>query len=127
MNQSAVEAHQHAVAALWRAIDARWGLWDADEVTRHTGSPPPADAVAVTRPDGVRYPGFQFASDGTVSPEWGHVAAILTAAGWSADDIVLWAASPTGWLNGRVPVDVLASDPAAVAAAARTVAEGTAV
>jgi hypothetical protein len=66
------------------------------------------------------YPGFQFTPDGQPHP------AIQPALKWLRSDpyttdwqAALWFATPTSWLGGRRPVDVLGDDPDAVVEAAR--------
>lgn len=125
------------VDASWRAVESRWGLLTPAEVTLLTGGNPQHarshtanlrrrhGVLAIARHGGLRYPGFQFADNGGVRSTWATVAGVLTEAGWSAEEIVLWAAAPTGWLDGRVPLEVLDDEPETVLAAARQVAEGT--
>jgi hypothetical protein len=76
-------------------------------------------AVGVGRAD--RFPAFQFGDDGKPLPV---VAEVIEAfdgeSGWT---VALWLAAPSGWLNGLAPVDVLRTDPAGVAEAARRSAE----
>lgn len=48
----------------------------------------------------------------------------LLDAGWAPDDVWLWFGAPTGWLDGRVPADVITADPAAVREAVTQVAQG---
>jgi hypothetical protein len=126
------------VEELWRRIESRWGLLDADQVTRLTGGNPAkarSHVANLRRRKGLlgvrrhgssalRYPGFQFTHGGSVRPEWARAAEVLVAAGWTSEEIVLWAGAPTGWLDGETPLEVLDTDPDAVVEAARTIAAG---
>ncbi|MGH2761784.1 MAG: hypothetical protein ACRDL4_04905 [Thermoleophilaceae bacterium] len=76
--------------------------------------------LAVPVGDELLYPGFQFTPEGRPHP------AIRGALGWLRSDpstsdwqAALWFTSPTGWLGGRRPVDLLDEDPESVAEAAR--------
>lgn len=72
-------------------------------------------SVSVGRAD--RFAVFQFGDDGKPLPAVGEVVRILEGrSGWT---LALWFAAPSGWLDGRRPADVLATDPAAVVEAAR--------
>ena len=48
----------------------------------------------------------------------------LLDAGREPSDIFLWFGAPTGWLDGRVPADVIATDPDAVRDAVEQIALG---
>ena len=63
------------------------------------------------------YPGFQFDSQGQPRPV---IARVIQSLGKRGSDweLALWFAGQTGWLDGRRPVDLLESDPAAVTKAA---------
>jgi hypothetical protein len=76
--------------------------------------------VAVPVRDELLYPGFQFTTEGRPRP---GITAVLHAlrsdphtTDWQA---ALWFVTPTGWLGGARPVDVLDEDPEAVTEAAR--------
>lgn len=76
--------------------------------------------VAVPVSDDLLYPGFQFSAEGGPRP------AVGAALGWLRSDrqttdwqAALWFVSPTGWLGGRRPVDLLDDDPDAIVDAAR--------
>jgi Protein of unknown function (DUF2384) len=76
--------------------------------------------VAVPVGDELVYPGFQFGADGRPHPTVGAALAELRRQpGLSDWQAALWFASPTGWLGGRRPVDLLDTEPDAVAEAAR--------
>jgi hypothetical protein len=76
--------------------------------------------LAVTLGDELLYPGFQFTSEGRPHPTVRSALATLRTdqhlTDWQA---ALWFASPTGWLGGRRPVDLLDEQPDAVVEAAR--------
>ncbi len=68
------------------------------------------------------FPGFQFDEQGQPLDAIREV--IATASGWSPWELAIWFISLNGWLGGRRPVDLLASDPAAVTSSARREAAG---
>ena len=75
--------------------------------------------LAVGVGDELLYPGFQFTSEGRPHPGVAKALRVLRAAPGLTDwQAALWFATPTGWLDGRRPVDLLDEDPAAVAEAA---------
>lgn len=127
------------VEALWRRIEAKWGALNLDEAIRVSGSDPSNDQqtnvsalrsrgiVGVSRSGELRFPAFQFTPSGSVRTHWAEIVQVLTQAQWSDEDIVLWAASPNGWLDGRIPAEVLETDPATVLRAADIVAPGTGI
>lgn len=64
------------------------------------------------------FPAYQFDSEGQPRPV---IAEVLTTLGQQSRDweLALWFISSSGWLGGRRPVELLESEPAAVAEAAR--------
>lgn len=68
------------------------------------------------------FPAFQLAADGQARPVVAEVLAAFgpKAAGWQT---ALWFTGANGWLGAKRPVDLLESEPEAVAAAARREAE----
>lgn len=68
------------------------------------------------------FPGFQFDEHGRPLPAIAEVLEVLRpkSSDWQ---IALWLTSRTGWLGDRRPVDLLASEPQAVARAAAQAAE----
>ncbi len=67
------------------------------------------------------YPAFQFDEHGEPRAVIGEVLRHLAAeSDWAK---ALWWTAPSGWLNGRRPVDVLDTDPQSVVEAARHTAE----
>jgi DNA-binding protein len=76
--------------------------------------------LAVTLGDELLYPGFQFTADGRPHPTIREALATLRSDPHTTDwQAALWFATPTGWLGGRRPVDVLDDDPEAIVEAAR--------
>jgi hypothetical protein len=76
--------------------------------------------VAVPVGDELLYPGFQFTAEGKPKPVIAQtleeLRGITNITDWQ---LALWFTSPTGWLGGRRPVDVIDEDPGAVIEAAR--------
>ena len=66
----------------------------------------------------ITFPGFQFGADGRPLPIVAEVLRVFGADS-SAWQTALWFAGANGWLDGARPVDLLASEPARVAEAAR--------
>jgi hypothetical protein len=76
--------------------------------------------MAVPLRDELLYPGFQFTDEGKPRPAIGATLAWLRSDPHTTDwQTALWFVTPTGWLGGRRPVDVLDDDPDAVVEAAR--------
>jgi hypothetical protein len=75
--------------------------------------------VAVPWRDELLYPGFQFNSEGRPHSAVGKSLDLLRSdphtSAWQA---ALWFATPTSWLGGQRPVDLLGEDPDAVIQAA---------
>lgn len=118
--------------ARWRQVTETWGMLDGAEVATLTGNRPAAarDVTAnlrrrkglagVKRLGALRYPGFQFADvDGApeVAPAWTRLKVLLAPAQWSDADILVWAAAPNAWLDGRAPAEEIQAHPADVTAA----------
>jgi hypothetical protein len=72
----------------------------------------------VTHHGQTLFPAFQFDGEGQPRPV---IAEVLSTLGRQSRDweLAIWFVSSIGWLGGRRPVDLLESDPAAVAEAAR--------
>ncbi len=76
--------------------------------------------LAVPVHDELLYPGFQFTDEGRPRPAVGATLGWLRSDPHTTDwQAALWFVTPTGWLGGRRPVDVLDDDPDAVVEAAR--------
>jgi hypothetical protein len=68
------------------------------------------------------YPAFQFDHKGQPRPVIARIVRVLGSKG-SEWQLALWLTSSVGWLNGQRPVDLLETDPEAVAEAADREAE----
>ena len=76
--------------------------------------------VAVPVGDELLYPGFQFGAEGKPKPAIGPTIDLLRSDPHTTDwQIALWFVTPTSWLGGIRPVDLLDEDPDAVIDAAR--------
>lgn len=102
--------HLLRLDALWDQVAAQFGLLTESEGAAGLGvETPPAELLSLVRNGQVYYPGFQIA-DGAVRPGWARLVEPLLARGWSSSDVLAWFASPSGWLHGRRPADLLDSD-----------------
>jgi hypothetical protein len=72
----------------------------------------------VTHHGQTLFPSYQFDAEGQ---PWPVIAEVLSTIGQQSRDweLAIWFISSSGWLGGRRPVDLLESEPAAVAKAAR--------
>ena len=76
--------------------------------------------VAVPAGDELLYPGFQFNAEGKPKPAIGPTIDLLSSDPHTTDwQMALWFVTPTSWLGGTRPVDLLDDDPDAVISAAR--------
>jgi hypothetical protein len=75
--------------------------------------------VAVEHHGTTYYPAFQFDVDGRPRPVVADVLKQLSHPSMTPWQQALWFTTANGWLDGRRPVDLLESNPTAVAAAAR--------
>ncbi len=83
--------------------------------------------VAVPVHDELLYPGFQFDAEGRPKPAIERVVGLLRCDPHAGDwQVALWFTSPTSWLGGRRPVDLLDDDPDVVVDAARREVEDVA-
>jgi hypothetical protein len=73
--------------------------------------------IGVKRGRGTLYPGFQF-DQGEIRPVIAEVAAIGRRNHWTDPHLLLWLASPNGYLEGRVPARMM-DDPDRILEAAR--------
>lgn len=114
----------NSTLAAWREVVERYGTLSSSDVATRVGSRAKNKAGAANdlmkagrliavRRGSKRYefPDFQFTADGAVIPVVEDVLTELRTAGWSDLSIVIWAASPSGWLADSAPADVWA-DPA---------------
>jgi hypothetical protein len=113
----------------WLAIDTEFGLLSSSEVAERIDKEK-EDAglasdlrqkgllLAVSTPDGFRYPGFQFA-DGEIRPVIHELVDAMREGGWSDESLIIWLCSPSkSFADGGRPVDHLGDPkllPAAVA------------
>ncbi|WP_194164908.1 hypothetical protein [Pseudactinotalea sp. HY160] len=113
----------------WREIADEFGLLTSGEAAARMGYGPnrtwastrrrAGTLLGVRRGGGYRYPGFQFDRD--VSPVIEDLLTLADQADWSAESLLLWLCSPSGWLAGDDrPVDRLQDAPGAVLDAARS-------
>jgi hypothetical protein len=112
----------------WRAIEKEYRLLDSRSVAELLGGSgtnrnkahqlaKQGTIIGVKRGRGTVYPGFEF-DRGEVSPVIAEVAAIGRRNGWTDSHLLLWLASPNGYLEGRVPAGMM-DDPAKILEAAR--------
>lgn len=119
-----------ATANAWREMESEFGLLTEAEVAAAVSDEPgnihfasqeraAGRVLAVKRPEGFRYPGFQIdRTRRAIRPVIGELISIARAAGRSEASLALWmAAVPTGYLDGARPADRL-DDPASVIGAA---------
>lgn len=107
------------VADLTASIGARYGFFTQDQareaaIRSGAASLGETGLLALTYRGERVYPGFQF-KDQMIRPEWRGLVTPLLEAGWEASEVLLWMASPSGWIpGGRVPADLLDTDLEAV-------------
>ena len=106
-----------ATERAWRDLESEFGLLTSIEVSTLLGSDPPnrtyashqraqGKLIAVKRPKGLRYPGFQFnATEPAILPVMEKLIAVAENAGRSEASLALWMTRPTGYLDGDRPVD----------------------
>lgn len=105
----------------WRAIEQEFGLLRSSEVSRRLGSLSTSNRnlanehrqagrlIATKRLNAYRYPGFQLSATG-IRPVIQPLVSLVTEAGWSSDDLILWLCAPSGAFGGDRPVDHLDDD-----------------
>lgn len=112
----------------WRAIEKEYRLLDSRSVAELLGGSgtnrnkahqlaKQGTIIGVKRGRGTVYPGFEF-DHGEVRPVIAQVAAIGRRNGWTDSHLLLWMASPNGYLEGRVPARMM-DDPEKILEAAR--------
>lgn len=121
----AVQAQQN----LFDRIGAEFGLLTSAQVADRIGSRATArrNAAAAARGAGrllglrrggyLLYPGFQFDAHG-IRPVIARLRGVAEEYGWDETSVIEWLASPTTYLGGVRPVDVL-GEPEQVLSAAR--------
>lgn len=114
----------------WRELEAEFGLLSSLEVSKLVGSKSPNRSyaseqhakgrlIAVKRPGGLRYPGFQIdRGEHIIRPVMADLIRVAGDAGRSEASLALWMTSRIGYLDGDRPVDQL-SWPDKVVKAAR--------
>lgn len=125
---------------LWRHVEMTCGMLTIGQVLERTGGEAvSAEAhmaelhhqglLKVLRDGRPLYPSWQLIKEAAssqaavVHPAWRDAQAALRAAGWSPDEIVLWACSPTGRLSGRAcPAARLREEPSKVVEVAHAMA-----
>lgn len=138
----AVVVQRRRVDELWREIIERWGVLTVEQVAEATGLDVDQFGDSFGHISGhgllgawhegrLAFPVWQFAARAPgeamsgVHPQWVLVQGPLTAAGWSPEEVLLWAASPSGRLDGGArPADLLDDDPASAIQAAIDAADG---
>lgn len=128
-------SHLRRNAQARKAFLAEFGTLTSREVAEHAGSRAANQAAlanrwkaegrvfAVEMGGQTLFPAFQFSDDdGQPRPIIAEILAVLQPklSGWQT---ALWFSGRNGWLGAKRPVDVLTSDPGAVAEAARQEAE----
>jgi hypothetical protein len=112
----------------WRAMAREYGLLDSRAVATLLGGSgtnrnrahqlaKEGKIIGVKRGRGTLYPGFEF-DHGEVRPVIAEVAAIGRRNHWTDPHLLLWLASPSGYLEGRVPARMM-DDPDKILEAAR--------
>ena len=112
----------------WRTIAREYGLLDSRAVAALLGGSgtnrnrahqlaKEGRIIGVKRGRGTLYPGFEF-DHGEVRPVIAEVAAIGRRNNWTDPHLLLWLASPNGYLEGRVPAQMM-DDPDSILEAAR--------
>jgi hypothetical protein len=84
------------------------------------------ELFSVTHDGATLVPAFQFDESAEPLPGLRPVLIALDEAGFEGWAVWTWFRATSGWLGGRRPVDLLASDPDRVAAAARHMASNAA-
>lgn len=119
-----------ATENVWRSVEHEFGLLSSIEVSKAVGSKSPNRSyaseqralgrlLAIKRPGGFKYPGFQIdRAEHVIRPLIHDLKVIADAAGRSEGSLALWMVSSTGYLDGARPVDCL-DDPETVVEAAR--------
>ncbi|MBT8163803.1 MULTISPECIES: hypothetical protein [Arthrobacter] len=117
----------------WRTIAEEYGLLDSGEVAALLGGSgknrnrahqlaKEGKIIGVKRGRGTLYPGFEF-DHGEVRPVIAEVAAIGRRNHWSDPHLLLWLASPNGYLEGGVPAQMMEDTGRILEAARQDMAE----
>lgn len=117
----------------WRTIASEYKLLDSravDELLGGSGTnrnrahqlAKEGKIIGVKRGRGTVYPGFEF-EHGAVRPVISELAAIGRRSSWSDAHLIMWMASPNGYLEGRVPARMLDQPDKVLEAARQDLAE----
>jgi hypothetical protein len=117
----------------WRNIAGEYGLLDSRAVAALLGGSgtnrnrahqlaKEGRIIGVKRGRGTLYPGFEF-DHGEVRPVIAEVAAIGRRNHWTDPHLLLWLASPNGYLEGRVPARMMDQPDKILEAARQDMAE----
>ncbi|MGN7149282.1 hypothetical protein ACTHQ6_09860 [Arthrobacter sp. SAFR-179] len=112
----------------WRTLAREYGLLDSRAVATLLGGSgtnrnrahqlaKEGKIIGVKRGRGTLYPGFEF-DHGEVRPVIAEVAAMGRRNHWTDPHLLLWLASPNGYLEGRVPAQMM-DEPDKILEAAR--------
>lgn len=118
-----------ATERAWRDLENDFGLLTSLEVSEIVGSKSPnrsyaseqrsrGKLIAVKRPGGLRYPGFQIdRAEHAIRPVMADLIRVAENAGRSESSLALWMTSHTGYLDGDRPVEHLSQPEKVVDAA----------
>lgn len=118
-----------ATERAWRDLETEFGLLSSREVSELVGSKSPnrsyaselrskGKMIAVKRPGGLRYPGFQIdREEHAIRPVMENLIRVAEAAGRTEASLALWMTSRSGYLDGDRPVDQLSQPDKVVEAA----------
>lgn len=133
------EAHAGVTRSLqasedrWRAMAKEYGLLNSRAVAALLGDSgtdrnragrlaKEGKIIGVKRGRGTLYPGFMF-DHGEVRPVIAEIAAIGRRNHWTDPHLLLWLASPNGYLEGRVPAQTMDARDKILEAARQDMAE----
>lgn len=117
----------------WHAIAREYGLLDSRAVAALLGGSgtntnsahqlaKEGRIIGVKRGRGTLYPGFQF-DGGEVRSVIAEIAAIGRSNHWTDPHLLLWLASPNGYLEGRIPASMMEEPDKVLAAAQQDMAD----
>ena len=117
----------------WAAIAREYGLLDSRAAAALLGGSrtnrkrvhqlaKEGRLIGVKRGRGTLYPGFQF-HGGEVRPVIAEIAAIGRSNHWTDPHLLLWLASPNGYLEGRIPASMMQNPDKIMEAARQDMAE----
>lgn len=120
-----MERSMQATKRVWREMDEEFGLWTIGQTADYLNVGlkdviklrDDGYLLAVVHEDEILYPEFQF-KDGEINPVITDLIAEAESSGRSESGLALWMVNPTGYLDGKRPVDFL-DQPEEVLLAAR--------